>query len=80
MSPHAVVLSVVTGVLGCSCTISSRDTLSGRDALQLLQIADVSASEADYITCLMILDSVMIAPLLRLSFFSQEKMSRSSAF
>ena len=67
MSPHAVVLSVMTGVFCCSCTISSRDTLSGRAALQLYKIAAVYASEADEITCLMIFDSVIIAPLLKLS-------------
>ena len=69
MSPHALVLSVVKGVLGCSRSIYSRENLSGRDALQLQKIATVSASEADDITCLMIFDSVMIAPLLKLSLF-----------
>ena len=69
MSPHAVLLSVVTGVFGCSCPIFSSETLSGRAALQLYKIATVYASEADDMTCLMILDSVMIAPLLKLSFF-----------
>ena len=64
ISPSADELSVTTGVLDCGCTISSKAVLSGMAALQFKNKAAVSASEADGITCLMILDSVKMAQLL----------------
>ena len=63
-SPSADELSVTTGVLGCDCPISSREILSGMADLQFKNKAAISASEADDITCLMILDRVKMAPLL----------------
>ena len=67
MRQTAVVLLVVTGVLGCGCPISSSETLRGRAALQFKKIAAVSASDAEDSTCLMIFDRVITAPLLKIS-------------
>ena len=54
MRPCAVVLSVITGVLGWLCPISYKEILKGMDALQLYNNAATSASGSEIITCLII--------------------------
>ena len=61
--PSAVVLSVYIGVGGCLCPISSSVVLAGTAFLQLMKSAHSSASAADDMTALTILDIVVTAPL-----------------
>ena len=62
--PCAVVLSVYIGVGGCLCPIFPRSWRSGLDYLQLVKSAPSSASDADDMNALMILEIFNTAPLL----------------
>ena len=63
-TPCTVVLSVCIGVVGYVCPISSRDWRAGMDSLQFMNFAPSSASTADNMTTLMILDIINTAPFL----------------
>ena len=62
-TPSAVVLSVCIGLSGCLCPIYSSVVLDGTSSRQLMKSVQSSASAADDMTALMILDIVVTAPL-----------------
>ena len=60
----AIALSVCIGVAGCLCPNSSNIILMYTASRAVIYSADISASVADDITCLMICAMFNIAPLL----------------
>jgi hypothetical protein len=60
--PVAVVLSVSIGVGGCVCPNSSNVVLRTAPSFEFMKTAPISASAADYITCLRTLLMIKIAP------------------
>jgi len=63
-TPHAVVLSVRMGVLGCLWPISARSWRIGTAPLALMYSTPSSASAALDMTALSILEMLRTAPLL----------------
>ena len=62
--PTAVVLSIWMGVGGCGCPISSKHTRIGKISLAHRNPAPISASAADPITHLIILQITCMGPLI----------------
>ena len=62
-TPHVIELSVLTGIGGCGCPISSRVFRWTALSLQFTKRAPASASEAVNITFLSKWEIVIIAPL-----------------
>ena len=66
-APHAVVLSISSGVAGCECPISRSYTRSGVASLALTKAPNVSDSEAT--TCLNMLASTWIGVSWKINWF-----------
>ena len=60
MTPSAVVLSACIGVSGCLCPISFSMFIAGTALQQLMNSAQSSASAADDMTALIILEIVVL--------------------
>ena len=74
MTPSAVELSILMGVGGCGCPISSSRCRSGIASRALMYKAPSSALAAEDITDLIICAIISIAPLFRgTSSFSERK-------
>ena len=63
MMPSAVELSVWMGVRGCACPMASRIFLIWTDSRALMKRPPSSASAAEVMTALMIVETVRMAPL-----------------
>ena len=61
--PRAVILSICIGVGGCLCPISYSLILAGTASQKLINSVQSSASAADDIRALMIIEIVVTAPL-----------------
>jgi hypothetical protein len=66
MYPVAVVLSVCSGVSGCGCPVSSNVVRKIVASFALIKTDPISASDTDDITCLRIVLTIKMAPLVSL--------------